>query len=123
MKPPKRIQLRRTKGWRKPEGAIVCTRPGRWGNPFTAEGCREAGYQGDGRAIAERCVEAFRVWLGPHWRENWDGPESERRRQAILSSLHELRGRDLCCWCPLDAPCHVDVLLEIANDPTASASP
>ena len=27
----------------------------------------------------------------------------------------ELRGRDLCCWCPLDQPCHADVLLEIAN--------
>ncbi|MCW2756994.1 MAG: hypothetical protein JWO46_740 [Nocardioidaceae bacterium] len=31
---PKRIQLRRTKGWRKPEGAIVVARPSRWGNPF-----------------------------------------------------------------------------------------
>jgi hypothetical protein len=27
----------------------------------------------------------------------------------------ELRGKDLACRCPLDAPCHVDVLLEIAN--------
>jgi hypothetical protein len=31
---PQRIQLRRTKGWRKPEGAIVVARPQRWGNPF-----------------------------------------------------------------------------------------
>jgi hypothetical protein len=27
----------------------------------------------------------------------------------------ELRGKDLACWCPLDAPCHADVLLELAN--------
>ena len=27
----------------------------------------------------------------------------------------ELAGRDLCCWCPLDQPCHADVLLELAN--------
>lgn len=27
----------------------------------------------------------------------------------------ELRGHDLACWCPLDQPCHADVLLEIAN--------
>lgn len=27
----------------------------------------------------------------------------------------ELRGKDLACWCPLDKPCHADVLLEIAN--------
>lgn len=26
----------------------------------------------------------------------------------------ELRGKDLACWCPLDQPCHADVLLEIA---------
>ena len=31
---PERIQLRRTKDWRKPEGAIVVSRPSRWGNPF-----------------------------------------------------------------------------------------
>ena len=24
-------------------------------------------------------------------------------------------GSDLACWCPLDQPCHADVLLEIAN--------
>ena len=29
----------------------------------------------------------------------------------------ELRGKDLACWCPLDAPCHADVLLDIANSP------
>lgn len=28
---PKRIQLRRTKGWRKPPGAVVVARPGKWG--------------------------------------------------------------------------------------------
>lgn len=31
---PKRIQLRRSKGWRKPEGAVVVSRPTKWGNPF-----------------------------------------------------------------------------------------
>lgn len=31
---PERIQLRRSKGWRKPEGAIVVGRPSCWGNPF-----------------------------------------------------------------------------------------
>lgn len=31
---PKRIQLQRTKDWRKPEDAVVVSRPTRWGNPF-----------------------------------------------------------------------------------------
>jgi hypothetical protein len=26
-----------------------------------------------------------------------------------------LRGKNLACWCSLDQPCHVDVLLEVAN--------
>ena len=30
--------------------------------------------------------------------------------------VSKLRGRDLMCWCPLDQPCHADVLLELAND-------
>jgi hypothetical protein len=31
----------------------------------------------------------------------------------------ELRGRDLCCFCPLHLACHADVLLEIANNEEA----
>jgi hypothetical protein len=28
----------------------------------------------------------------------------------------ELRSRDLACYCPLDAPCHAEVLIEVANE-------
>ena len=112
---PVRIQLSRKKGWRKPEGAVVVTRPSMWGNPFAARDCREAGYAGTDEQIAARCVGAFRVWLGPHWRNNWSGPESEDARAKILTRLPYLRGKDLCCWCRLDQTCHADVLLEIAN--------
>lgn len=31
---PQRIQLKRSKGWRKPEGAIVVARPSKFGNPY-----------------------------------------------------------------------------------------
>jgi hypothetical protein len=36
-------------------------------------------------------------------------------RGTLRRHLHELRGKDLACWCALDQPCHADVLLEIAN--------
>ena len=41
----------------------------------------------------------------------------QRRRLAIsVDDVREhLRGRDLACWCPLDEPCHADVLLAVAN--------
>ena len=34
---------------------------------------------------------------------------------APLLDVSTLRGMDLVCWCPLDQPCHADVLLQIAN--------
>jgi hypothetical protein len=34
---------------------------------------------------------------------------------TIEDARRELRGRDLACYCPLEEPCHADVLLEVAN--------
>jgi hypothetical protein len=34
---------------------------------------------------------------------------------TIEDTRRELRGRDLACYCPLDEPCHADVLLAVAN--------
>ena len=88
-----RIQLKRTKGWRKPEGAIVVARPTKWGNPWRIEH--------DGAA---KIVEVYRTYITEMpWNED------------LRAALPELRGHDLACWCPLDQPCHADVLLELAN--------
>ena len=97
---PKRIQRKRTKGWRMPEGAVYVGRPTKWGNRFKVgtwaivNGAEEAVYN------HARAVRLFRenAW---HWGLDLDAPQ--------------LRGKDLCCWCPLDQPCHADVLLEWAN--------
>ncbi|SII07108.1 Uncharacterised protein [Mycobacteroides abscessus subsp. abscessus] len=35
--------------------------------------------------------------------------------RIIRDRMTELAGHDLACWCPLDQPCHADVLLELAN--------
>lgn len=34
MTAPKRIQRKRTLGWRKPDGAVIVDRTSKWGNPF-----------------------------------------------------------------------------------------
>jgi hypothetical protein len=39
-----------------------------------------------------------------------------RLRFTVDDIRRELRGRDLACYCPLDEPCHADVLLEFANE-------
>lgn len=41
--------------------------------------------------------------------------------EFIAAVVEELRGKNLACWCALDAPCHADVLLEIANHPICEA--
>jgi len=35
---------------------------------------------------------------------------------TVEDARRELRGRDLACYCPLDEPCHADVLLAVANE-------
>ncbi len=117
---PKRIQLKRTKGWRKPEGCVVVSRPTKWGNPF------RVGPAGPGRA-----VKLFKLMMQHKWtrleRElaaTQKEPDElelcltmmklQMYAHRIEESISELRGKDLACWCP-DGPCHADILLEIAN--------
>ncbi len=92
---PKRFQLRRTKGWRKPDNTVVVSRPTVWGNPFTVELCGSAG----------EAVRRFSHWV-----------TVEPKGQELASEARAaLRGKNLACWCKLSEPCHADVLLEVAN--------
>ena len=117
MSAAKRIQVRRTKGWRKPEGAVVVARPSKWGNPFRVGDCIEAGFASDEQQARVVVVHAFADWLrGDRWADG-SGPHADKRHLDYLASIPELRGHDLACWCPLDQPCHADVLLVLANRP------
>lgn len=132
MSVPKRIQRRRTKGWRMPEGAVSVTRPGKWGNPFIVkkndmgwcvlDGRFEQPYvrhiRPDKRAATQTAVNLF---------------SAQMQIDSMLFELpwHELRGKDLACWCrlcdkhkdgkPLGVACpdcdlcHADVLLSLSN--------
>lgn len=130
MSAPKRIQRKRTKGWRMPEGAVYVGRPTKWGNPFVVkQGARFAGMPGVWFVLDENDVD--------YWPDD-DTKQSAIERAVRLFAwalmegllpaitagdvLRELEGRDLACWCPLDQPCHADALLELAN-PTTSGDP
>jgi len=92
---PKRIQRKRTKGWRMPPNTVYVGRPSKWGNPFSRPETFRYFLMGD-------------VSLGDAMRH---GPDIK----CNLSEIGELRGKNLACWCRLGQPCHADVLLEIAN--------
>lgn len=63
-------------------------------------------------ATAEQCVEMFREYVaGISGHRLSDYGRNDRTAEIRA----ELAGRDLACWCPLDQPCHADVLLELAN--------
>jgi len=76
-----------------PPNTVYVGRPTKWGNPF------RLGVDGD----REECISKYEKML--------------RERTLINNEywLEPLRGKDLACWCPLDKPCHADVILKILN--------
>lgn len=120
---PTRIQRRRDKGWRKPEGAVYVGRGSRWGNPYRV--VREGGYAWvEGSSWVEP-VPKHIVYVGHSENAQYVQQEAVDRYRAWIASedsrelRRELAGRDLMCWCPIDQPCHADVLLELANGQTS----
>jgi hypothetical protein len=75
---PNRVQQQRTKGWKKPDGAISVARPHKWGNPFKV---------GVHAVDAAEAVRQYRQWL----------PDTD-----LYQRLSDLTGHDLMCFCPLN---------------------
>ena len=127
----KRIQRKRTKGWRMPEGAIYVGRPSLWGNPWTVRDLADPAWHIEPGDRAAAAVRFYRREL-EHWGlmsdrsyvvsdkrweaefQHWKALAPDAENMAELAAV-VLRGHDLVCWCPLDQPCHADVLLELAN--------
>jgi len=97
---PKRIQRRRSKGWRLPPNTICVSSPGKWGNPYKI-GDSHPVLAGCYITTAEFAVELYRRMMVLHRPQKLD--------------LSEIRGKNLACWCKEGTPCHADILLELAN--------
>ena len=100
--PPTRVQLSRRKGWRMPPNTVKVDRCTQWGNPHRVGLCPVCGAD----HTAEEAVAEYRAWLV----DPFGGADIAKRATRIL------RGKNLACWCPMDQPCHADVLLEWANE-------
>lgn len=138
---PQRIQRKRAKGWKAPEGAVYVGRPGAFGNPFyqwMGKGDDEFGAAYEARLFASWLAGTltddvlFRKLAGHKGGVSAILASNKikrlgEQRASILDGLPALRGKTLMCWCPPGSPCHADVLLELANAPdqalTTTAQP
>ncbi len=80
-----------------PANTVYVGRPTVWGNPFIV-GSELIGGE---KLTAKKAVALYRQYA------------SDVLNKSDLRAC--LRGKHLACWCPLDQPCHADVLLELAN--------
>ena len=127
MTAPVRVQRKREKGWRKPEGAVMVTRPSPFANPYliTKRRLFGGGY-GDCTVVdvsgglppipapfqhlTEEAAHNLAVECYARWIEQL-GPNVRNAARMMLG------GKDLGCWCRPGLACHVDHLLSFVNTP------
>lgn len=131
---PKRIQMSRQHPWRATNpDAVIVARPSKWGNPFKVYRCQCCGYwdvmDENGVTYLIDHERAKRQSIRPD--ASYNHRDAAAHAVGLFRALYgggsfmperdpstaaELTGRDLACWCPLDQPCHADVLLALANE-------
>lgn len=133
MTTPKRIQRKRTKGWKMPDNTVYVGRPTKWGNPFYVRATSRKRDKWEVRhgeellasfskkhEAQQEAIRLFEKWFSIEIAQ----PETElfefRTKYgwhgfAMRAAIRVLRGKNLACFCPLDSPCHADVLLKLAN--------
>lgn len=121
---PKRIQRKRTRGWKMPPNTVYVGRPSKWGNPFKVDKTFYKEFILTQSPINNVSIEfQFRVF--------------HTKKEAIERSLNlykkylrklfkndfwkmgmhvELKGKNLACFCKEGEPCHADILLKLANE-------
>lgn len=121
MDKPKRIQRKRTKGFRLPARTLCVSRPSIWGNPYSFE------------EFGKLALPLFRNTVLGVWNPALFDGESDakrllaydlhrqwQRRFAYRDPLDTLRPTlseydFIACWCKEGEPCHADILLDLAN--------
>ncbi len=96
---PHRVQLSRRSGDRMPPNTVIVSRPSEYGNPFKVPDELTGQDRIDATIDA---IKKYRMWISVGG-------------LSVGMIRRNLRGKNLGCWCALSAPCHADVLLEIAN--------
>ncbi len=121
----KRIQRKRTKGWKMPENCIYVGRPTKWGNPVKLVGdiiYIHAGYRRKGLDpwVFYNVGDKFDIihlysliLLGLPFVDKDLQYWSDKFKE---NDLNELKNKNLACFCPIGEPCHADILIHALNE-------
>lgn len=107
---PQRIHRQQAPGAKIPPHTKVVSRHTRWANPWAVRADETGWYIQDVRCgvVTRTSTEGDARELALMHFEDWVKPQAAAVRQ-------QLSGWNLACWCKPPMPCHIDVLLEIAN--------
>jgi hypothetical protein len=91
-----------------PENTVYVGRGSKWGNPF------KVGIDG----TVEQCIYLYKRLLSGDVCVTSKATIHEQMIcfLAMKNALHELKGKNLACWCKEGNPCHGDILLKIASE-------
>lgn len=82
-----------------PANTVYVGRPTKWGNPY-------------------RVGDRFMLEILDHSSVVYPLFDNYLYQKLFVDKtldIKELQGKNLACWCPLDKPCHADLLLQLAN--------
>lgn len=121
IKEMKRIQRKRSKGWKSPSKTRFCGRGTKYGNPYKVIAIESGKYlllntknKRKGETIhsskelaTKKAVQMFGWWIERKY-------TTEKAMKEFLAPLREYDY--LSCWCREDAKhCHVDYLISLIN--------
>ena len=120
----KRIQRKRTRGWKMPSNTIYVGRPTKWGNPFKVGSYLNA--WGKAFIATQLCKTAKEVKelyksgildkkITLENSLKWYEMSIKFKIKHKVLDINELKEKDLACWCSLDKLCHADILIKLCK--------
>lgn len=105
----KRIQLSRAAGFKKPIGVLSVSRPTIWGNPWVGPDA-VAAYQKFMEDVRSGVLAVSTIESVMNVTRKFEKPLDEWKTLRGLMFDYVQKPCDVACWCPLNQPCHGNVI-------------
>ena len=96
---PRRIQRKRSKGWRMPDNTVYVGRGSKWGNPWFLDNWRPVKIKADDGVVSIEGSGDIHTVVKVY------ADHLHRELHSGKIEISDLRGKNLACWCPPDQPC------------------